>query len=330
MKKTFLLYSLLISVICIPLKSQDTTSIRPQNLPVFDGILKTKLEYDLNNSKMRFEVRNARFGVKGKINNLMSYRLGLDLNDEGVFKMLDAYLRLTPVHNFDIYLGQRKIPFSTDYIRDPIENMFANRSFIAKYINDGLRDIGFYLDYKLPGKIPVELLTGAVNGTGNNNPQWIKRPNYVSRIIVGPEDGFRIAGNLYCGERYYQNKLSMLGGEIRYAAGPFFIESEFVRRNWTDTLSLRQHDDALYIHTYYNFTVERKFLHLITPVARWDMMGNSVFGNDVDASRITLGINFGFEQKQFYSEIRLNYENYFKSSMPIHTDKLTIEFDGKF
>jgi hypothetical protein len=330
MRKYLLIAIMLICSTGIPLKSQDTTSIRSQNLPVFDGILKTKLEYDLDNSKMRFEVRNARFGVKGKINDLMSYRLGLDLNDEGVFKMLDAYLRLTPVQNFDIYLGQRKIPFSTDYIRDPIENIFANRSFIAKYTNDGLRDIGFYLDYKLPVKIPVEILMGAVNGTGNNNPQWIKRPNYVSRIILGPEDGFRIAGNLYCGERYYQYKMSMLGGEIRYAKDQFFIESEYVRKNWTDTLSLRQHDDALYIHSYYNFTVERKFLHLITPVARWDMMGNAIFGNDVDASRITLGINFGFELKPFYSEIRLNYENYFRSSMPIHTDKVTIEFDGKF
>jgi Phosphate-selective porin O and P len=330
MKKNFLLLLPLIFVVCFPLNSQDTVRIKSQNLPSFDGILKTKLEYDLDNSKMRFEVRNARFGVKGKINDLMSYRLGLDLNDEGIMKMLDAYLRLTPFHNFDIYLGQRKIPFSTDYIRDPIENMFANRSFIAKYINEGLRDIGFYADYKLTNKLPVDLVVGAVNGTGNNNPQWIKRPNYVSRVIVGPDDGFRIAGNLYCGQRQYQDKMSLLGGEIRYSTGPFFIESEYVRRNWTDTLSLRQHDDALYIHSYYNFTVDRKFLHLITPVARWDMMGNKIFRDEVDASRITLGVNFGFEQKQFCSEIRLNYENYFKSSLPIHTDKLTIEFVGKF
>jgi hypothetical protein len=55
-----------------------------------------------------------------------------------------------------------------------------------------------------------------------------------------------------------------------------------------------------------------------------------IFGNKIDASRITLGINFGFEPKQFYSEIRLNYENYFKSSLPIHTDKFTIEFIGRF
>jgi hypothetical protein len=41
-------------------------------------------------------------------------------------------------------------------------------------------------------------------------------------------------------------------------------------------------------------------------------------------------MSYRFKPKQFYSEIRLNYENYFKSSLPIHTDKFTIEFIGRF
>lgn len=71
-------------------------------------------------------------------------------------------------------------------------------------------------------------------------------------------------------------------------------------------------------------------LHLITPVVRWDMIGESVFRQEVDANRLTFGVNLGFETKQFYSEIRLNYEDYFKSSLPIHTDKVTLEFIGRF
>ena len=58
--------------------------------------------------------------------------------------------------------------------------------------------------------------------------------------------------------------------------------------------------------------------------------GEAVFSEEVDAKRLTIGINLGFEAKQFYSEIRLNYEDYFKSSLPIHTDKLTLEFIGRF
>lgn len=310
--------------------AQTTTGTNSEYLPDLDGILKTKVEYDLNNSLMRFEVRNARFGVKGKINNYMSYKAEIDLSDEGKMKMLDAYVRFTPKQNLDFYMGQRKIPFSTDYMRSPADNIFANRSFLAKYINDGMRDIGFYAEYRFSWDVPVSLLMGAVNGTGNNNPQWISRPNLVTRFTAGKDQGFRAAGNFYYGEAVYKEDLSLLGLEARYSTGQFFIESEYIRRNWTDTASARVSDDGLYIHSFYNFRRENRMICLITPTARLDFMGESFFAGKNDAERLTLGINFGFEPKQFYSEIRLNYENYFKGYLPVHTDKLTLEFIGRF
>lgn len=69
---------------------------------------------------------------------------------------------------------------------------------------------------------------------------------------------------------------------------------------------------------------------MISPTARWDMMGSSVLGGEADAKRLTFGVNVGFDPKQFQSEIRLNYENYLKSSLPIHTDKMTLEFIARF
>ena len=71
-------------------------------------------------------------------------------------------------------------------------------------------------------------------------------------------------------------------------------------------------------------------IYVVTPVVRFDLIGNSIFTDTIDAGRLTLGFNVGFDPKQFYSEIRLNYENYFKSSLPIHTDKLTLEFIARF
>lgn len=330
MLRKILLSIIIIAINISVVSPQDTTSVKSDYLPDLDAILKVKSEYDLDNSLIRFEVRNARFGLKGKINDFMSYKIELDLSDEGKMKMLDAYVRLTPVKNLDFYLGQRKIPFSTDYMRNPAENIFANRSFLAKYINDGMRDIGFYIDYKFGTDVPVDILLGAVNGTGNNNPKWIEKPNLVSRLIVGPETGFRAAGNFYYGEAEYRDHLAMVGGELRYTNGKLFVESEYISRSWTDTLDARVHDDGIYIHSYYNFLIDKKLVKIITPTARWDMMGHSVFGGETDAGRLTVGVNFGFEPKQFYSEIRLNYENYYKSSLPIHTDKLTLEFIARF
>ncbi len=308
--------------------SQESIVAPSEYLPDLDVILKVKTEYDLDNSLIRFEVRNARFGLKGKINSIMSYRIELDLSDEGKMKMLDAYVRITPLKNLDIYLGQRKIPFSTDYMRNPAENIFANRSFLSKYINDGMRDIGFYADYKFDIGVPVNILLGAVNGTGNNNPQWIEKPNLVSRLVVGQEKGFRAVGNLYYGKAENKDHLALFGGELRYNNGNFLIESEYISRNWTD--SIRIHDDGLYLHSYYNVILTDKIVKMITPTLRWDYMGDLIYSGRIDASRVTIGLNVGFDPKQFHSEIRLNYENYFKSSLPIHTDKLTLEFIARF
>jgi hypothetical protein len=330
MRKSCLSVLLIAFVLCLQLKSQDSVAVKNVYIPDIEGIVKVKVEYDLDNSLIRFEVRNARFGVSGKINDFMSYKAQIDINDEGKSKMLDAYIRLTPVSNLDIYLGQRKLPFSSDYLRNPIENIFANRSFLTKYINEGMRDIGLFIDYKIPTDIPLEIFLGAGNGSGGNNPQWIRKPDVMGRLIAGPLKGLRLAGNLFFGEKEFRDDISMTGAEVRYSTGQFFIESEYIRRNWTDTLSLRQHDDGIYIHSYYNFTTENKVFRLITPTARWDLIGKSVLGSEIDANRLTLGVNFGFEAKQFYSELRLNYENYFKSSLPVHTDKFTIELVGRF
>jgi Phosphate-selective porin O and P len=310
--------------------SQKPDSLSVSYKPVIFGILKTKSEWDLDNSKMRFEVRNARFGFKGNINPLFGYKAEIDLSDEGKIRMLDAYVKLTPLKGLDFYLGQRKIPFSTDYIRNPAENFFANRSFVAKYINDGLRDIGFYANYRHNGDIPVDIFIGAMNGTGNNNPQWVDHPNFAGRILLGKENGFRIASNVYIGEVVYRENMRMFGQEIRFVYGPFLIESEYVARSWTDTSSVRQNDDGFYVHSFYRLNVKNPVLSYLAPTARWDWMSPSAATEVNDASRMTLGLNLGFESKMFSAEIRINYENYFRGVLPIHTDKLTLEFVGVF
>jgi hypothetical protein len=303
---------------------------KSEYLPSLFGILKTKFEYDLDNNLMRFEVRNARFGAIGKINKFFSYKAEIDLSDEGRIRMLDAYVKFTPVPDLDLYMGQRKIPFSTDYLRNPAELFFANRSFAAKYLNEGMRDIGFIANYKTSGAVPFNFFLGAVNGTGNNNPKWVEKPSVVGRVCAGKDDGLRVTGNFYFGEINSLNHVKMYGGEVRYVVNRFFIESEYISRTWTDTLALLSREDGMYIHSLYHFNLKSNMLKLLSPTARWDLMGSSIFKGDIEATRLTMGLNAGFEIQPFYAEIRLNYENYIKGNLPIHTDKVTLEFIGRF
>lgn len=312
----------------------QTTEQQPatQNLylPKLDGSLKTKVEFDLENNKMRFEVRNARFGARGSINKYAGYRVEVDLSDEGKIKMLDAYVKITPIENLDFYLGQRKVPFGTDYMRSPVENIFANRSFVAKYTNDGLRDIGFVANYKFKLGIPVEVWAGAMNGTGNNNPQWIDRPNYSARLLVTPLEKFRFTGNYYQGSTLTEKDLTMLGGEFRYQTKNLLIETEYIHRHFTNDSLVENRQFGYYLHSYYNFFTKDKVIKIISPVFRWDFMGLEIPENKIVAERITAGINFGFEPKQFVAEIRLNYEKYLKRYYETHFDKFVIEFIAKF
>jgi hypothetical protein len=299
-------------------------------LPKLDGSLKTKLELDLENSKMRFEVRNARFGATGNVNKYFGYRAEIDLSDEGRVRMLDAFIKVMPIQNLDLYLGQRKVPFGTDYLRSPVTSIFANRSFVAKYVNDGLRDIGFVANYRFNFAVPFDVWLAAMNGTGNNNPQWIDRPNYSARMTVEPFRNLRLAGNYYHGSTLIENNLIMYGGEVRYQTSRFLIESEYIHRHFVDTANTNQRQYGFYIHSYYNILTGWKMIQIISPVMRYDFMGNEALVNENLAERITAGINFGFHSKQFMAEIRLNYEKYLKKYYLTHFDKFTIEFIAKF
>ncbi len=327
-------YQIILIITFFPfcLHAQDLESTKNIFVPDIDGIVKTKYEYDLKNKLSRFVVRNARFGAKGNINEVFGYRVEVDLSDEGKIKMLDAYAKFTPVKNLDFYLGQRKIPFGTDYMRSPADNLFANRSFVAKYVNDGLRDIGFTGSYKTEiAQFPVEIWAAAMNGSGNNNPQWKTQPNYGARLVLGnKENGISVKGNIYSGDTEKEVNLLMYSGEIAFNNKNFLLESEFIHRTWSDTLNADYTSNGLYFHSFYVFELKKQFIKYIMPKIRWDLMGDNILQSKNCAQRATIGVNFGFDRKLFSSEIRIDYENYLKSCLPIHTDKFTVEFVAKF
>ena len=68
--------------------------------PQVHGTLRGKYEYQTSEGEGRFEVRTARVSVSGKLMPEVEYKAEIDLCDEGVIKMLDAYTRLKPWRYF--------------------------------------------------------------------------------------------------------------------------------------------------------------------------------------------------------------------------------------
>lgn len=82
---------------------QQTSTTAPQEdrLPVnIHGTIRSKYEYQTQENEGRFEVRNARVSVDGKLSPAIVYKAEIDLCDEGKIKMLDAMLQLKETLTF--------------------------------------------------------------------------------------------------------------------------------------------------------------------------------------------------------------------------------------
>jgi len=86
MRKQCLFLFLLLFI--FSLSAQNTDSVSYPNIKV-DGTLKNKFERASDTGMSRFSVRNSRIGVQGNINTFASYRVQIELSNEGKFSVLD-------------------------------------------------------------------------------------------------------------------------------------------------------------------------------------------------------------------------------------------------
>ena len=330
----------------IPARKSNEISYLPQ---VY-GAVKVKMELSTINGEYRFNVRNSRIGVKGFVSPNMRYAVQVDFNNEGKISILDSYVTYFR-KNFEFSLGQQQYKFSTDLDRGPSSNMFANRSFIAKYLTSyygstlvgdateeyvktiGSRDIGALARYGFQAGIPIRITIGAFNGSGSNNPEWSKSVNLSTRLDIGQRDGLGGAVSFYTGrtpldvhvieangvkkEEDFTQKIRMWGGELHYVGERFLIEAEVAQRILFD--KAKDIITAAHIQGYYQFGLPKNSIaEHIAPIARWDtghgidfLNANTQMHDRFSANRMTIGVNFGLSPKLLKSELRLNYEKYF-------------------
>lgn len=157
-----------------------------QYLPEVHGTVRGKYEYQTSTDEQRFQVRNARVSLDGKVHSLVSYKAEIDLSDEGQIKMLDAFARVTPLEDFKITVGQMRVPFTIDAHRSPHQQYFANRSFIAKQVGN-VRDVGATLGYSMDEGFPFILEGGLFSGSGlTAQKEWHRVLCYSAKLQLMP------------------------------------------------------------------------------------------------------------------------------------------------
>lgn len=290
-------------------------------MPEIHGTIRAKYEYEPPIGKGRFEVRNARVSVDGKIVPAVRYKAEIDLSDEGSIKMLDAYVRILPVDLVGITVGQMRVPFTIDAHRSPHQQYFANRSFIAKQVGN-VRDVGATVSWNCGDKIPVTLECGVFNGSGLTGQKnfWTGAYNFSFKARTVIKESFNII--LSC-QRANAGKTNVM----MYDAGAYWgnsrwhIEAEYLRKYYAHgTFRPVNAADAFLA---YRLPL-KKGLSSISFLARYDYMSDHNDGgfddngnltvDDPERHRLTGGITLGLRRNSLQADLRLNYEQYFYSS----------------
>lgn len=340
-----LILPLLALCVGLPLHAQEEDKV--DLTPKVHGTIRGKYEYQTEEGDGRFQVRNARVSLEGKVAKAVEYKAEIDLSDEGQIKMLDAYTKIKPVRGFDFTIGQMRVPFTIDAHRSPHQQYFANRSFIAKQVSN-VRDVGATLGYSFNVGIPIILQAGMFNGSGLTNQKdfWTNNINFSAKAQIFIPNGFNITLST---QKIRPDHISvmMYDAGAYYHAHGWHIEAEYLFKHYEDNAFKNVHAFDAFVN--YDIPLRKCFFTKISPLLRYDYMSDhsdgmryldgeentegSLMINDYQRSRITGGLTFSIA-KPFISDIRLNYEKYFYRSgavaKPSERDKIVIEVMTRF
>lgn len=317
--------------------------------PKINGTIRGKYEFQPEDKAGRFQVRNARVSISGDISRVVSYKAEIDLCDEGVLKMLDAYARFHITPNLHFTIGQMRVPFTIDAHRSPHQQYFANRSFIAKEVGN-VRDVGAQLSWSFGKAVPVTLSAGLFNGSGLTNQKdfWTDNINFSAKAQVELPCNFNV---VLSAQKIRPDHLNVM----MYSAGAFYdngrlhAEAEYLYKTYAQDAF----NDVYSFDGFLSYTIPiaegSKAVKSVSPVLRYDSMNDHSDGirylngvqdpegvlviRDYARSRITGGVTISLGTP-FVSDIRINYEKYFyrEGAVPdvSEKDKFVVEFMVRF
>ncbi len=292
--------------------------------PDFFGYVKALHQTDLTAGMGQFSLIHARFGLKGNLNDNVSYRIFTELNRQlnvGVSDsdgdgqlngsnfsvrsiLLDAFMNIKLTDRLNFSLGQYKIPFSTSNLRSPVTMYFVNRP-LTTAVTPGLRDIGLTFYYKNKDMLPMDAALGVYNGSGENTNENNKTMNYAVRVTASPIKPLMISANYYGGKIGFTD-VSIFGFGLHAKVNNLLLDGEYVLRKTDAAVAFTS--TGYFFYTGYVIETDLWIINSITPLVRYENYDPNTDISDNQLTRFTLGLNFGLSDKNF-TGVRINYEN---------------------
>ena len=292
--------------------AQEAVDYKPNN----HGAIRTRWEMETESGDSRFQVRNARVSLDGRIAQPIEYFIQADFCDRGTMKILDAWGRLTLAEGFKIQAGQFRMPFGVDPGRAPSNYIFSNRSYLGKEVCN-VRAVGAKLMYSFKD-VPLSIEAGAFNPTSiSDHETWNSYMAYSGKVTYK-------WGNvkLNAGVKTIvpdSVRINLLDGNISWSAGRWLIEGEYINKHYTNGAHSTCH--AYTIFADYHLPVKAGVFNQLSFQGRFDGMTTHSNGKrdaegklhttDPARKRITIGTTLSYIQGPVHADIRVNYEKMF-------------------
>ncbi len=312
------LLAVLIYIMCLFAPAQFAEGAESDSIsymPVFHGVFRGRWEVETADGYSRFQVRNARVSIQGRVAPIISYLFRTDLCDRGKMLILDAYASIDPVRCLDIRVGQFRMPFSIESFRAPGGYYFNNRSYIGKWVNN-YRAVGLSAGYTVADQ-PLTIEGGVFNPTViADHAVWVKKYAYASRITWRPTDWVVATGFesiIPCDVR-----INLASATLGWGRDRFYAEAEYMARWYTHHTHSTTH--AYNIYGSYGIPLRKGVFDTLSFQARFDGMTDLASGmNPVQPDgkldttysgrkRLTVGSTLDYQYKKVRAAVRLNYE----------------------
>lgn len=312
----------------------DSITISKDYLPHVHGVIRSRWEMATETGESRFQVRNARIMIDGKVGPLFQYYLNTDFCDRGKIRILDVWGQVNAFKWMNVRLGQFRQPFGMDSFRGPSTFVFANRSFIGKQMCN-VRAVGMMLSSGDIG-IPLKLSAGMFNAADmTDHDTWSHHYAYAARAIYTLRNLDIYTGFQSVIPDSVRTNLANLG--VSWKADRLTLEGEYMYKHYTNRAHRAAH--GFLVTADYAIPLKHKVFNRLSFQGRFDGMTNHSNARRNDAGqlttddparrRLTLGSTISYlNGKYLKGLLRINFEKYFYGHSPYSKtdgDKLLAE-----
>lgn len=239
------------------------------------------------------------------------------------FGLLDAEMRLSPLKNIRVGVGQYVTFFGIENLSSSSKIDFINRGYIVRNCPP-YRDLGAYVSYKNDF---FGLTASVQNGAGMNVSDKNKYKNIILRGETTPLKNLTFAGSASLGK---DNNPNLSATDMAYYAGGISYKTAgfqtLIEGSYKDYFA--QGTTAFSGYGLYEIKTKKKLLKSIIPAVRYDFLDAP--GDDNRLDRYTLGLSFAFDDVKWLSMFRINYEICKSQTTTDPPDALILELQMRF